>query len=273
MENSPLLPRNMETTGELGRSGDCVVLRIRDKTTNAFFAAKFLDASKPHTGQKFRNEIAFLLALGKDKKLENCVAHYRGLIQWDGCYVMVLDYVWWPTLHAYIKHSETRPSREAGMQFGYRLFWLLAYLQQQHRLVHRDVKPENIFINPTTGDLKLIDFGLAMPLHDARQLGSEYIGSPIYMAPEILRENSRAPYLVAKIDVFSAGMVLWELMDGVHPLRQVVATTPDLMRFYQERCEFDALAFPVEFRDILRNLLHFDFSARPMAYQALRMFK
>jgi serine/threonine-protein kinase ULK/ATG1 len=51
--------------------------------------------------------------------------------------------------------------------------------------MHRDIKPSNILIH--NGVLKLADFGFCKPLKDARDLSQTMLGSPIYMAPEILK--------------------------------------------------------------------------------------
>lgn len=55
----------------------------------------------------------------------------------------------------------------------------------KNNIMHRDIKPSNILIH--NGVLKLADFGFCKPLKDARDLSQTMLGSPIYMAPEILK--------------------------------------------------------------------------------------
>ena len=55
----------------------------------------------------------------------------------------------------------------------------------KNNIMHRDIKPSNILLH--NGVLKLADFGFCKPLKDARDLSQTMLGSPIYMAPEILK--------------------------------------------------------------------------------------
>jgi serine/threonine protein kinase len=88
-------------------------------------------------------------------------------------------------------------------------------------VVHRDLKPDNIFLatNPHGGEVtKLIDFGLSKRLRGGGDLaitaGGRRLGTPFYMAPEQLRGD---PELDERIDVWSAGVVLFEAVAGARP--------------------------------------------------------
>ncbi|KAL6976648.1 Calcium-dependent protein kinase 32 [Sarracenia purpurea var. burkii] len=81
--------------------------------------------------------------------------------------------------------------------------------------MHRDLKPENfLFANKKeTAPLKAIDFGLSIFFKPGERF-NEIVGSPYYMAPEVLKRN----YGV-EIDVWSAGVILYILLCGVPPFR------------------------------------------------------
>ncbi|CAE6023688.1 unnamed protein product [Arabidopsis arenosa] len=83
----------------------------------------------------------------------------------------------------------------------------------EHGVIHRDLKPENfLFSNGTeTAQLKAIDFGLSIFFKPAQRF-NEIVGSPYYMAPEVLRRNYGP-----EIDVWSAGVILYILLCGVPP--------------------------------------------------------
>lgn len=85
-------------------------------------------------------------------------------------------------------------------------------------LVHRDLKPQNLFLTDD-GDLKLLDFGVAMALADTaadtekRQKGFAVFGTPEYMAPEQVAGEA----VDARCDIYSLGCVLYELVTGSRP--------------------------------------------------------
>ncbi|XP_051130547.1 calcium-dependent protein kinase 13-like [Andrographis paniculata] len=86
-------------------------------------------------------------------------------------------------------------------------------LCHNHGVIHRDLKPENfLFANKKENSpLKAIDFGLSIFFKPGERF-SEIVGSPYYMAPEVLRRNYGP-----EIDIWSAGVILYILLCGVPP--------------------------------------------------------
>ncbi|XXX80203.1 protein kinase [Sorangium sp. So ce134] len=79
--------------------------------------------------------------------------------------------------------------------------------------VHRDIKPENLFIMREPRDVKLLDFGLARLSGTPDTLDAQTHGSPLFMAPEQIRDDVPTP----ATDVYALGLIAYEVIAGFHP--------------------------------------------------------
>merc|ERR1712137_262211 len=79
------------------------------------------------------------------------------------------------------------------------------------KLIHRDLKSENLLVN-NSWTCKVADFGIST-VRPTITREMTCIGTPIYMAPEVIKKNKYSE----KADVFSFGMVLWEIFTGCIP--------------------------------------------------------
>lgn len=87
----------------------------------------------------------------------------------------------------------------------------LDFLHAKH-IVHRDIKPENILHN-SRGETKLTDFGISRSLDATIEMAGTQIGTQIYMAPEMCSGDEYS----FSVDIWSYGLVLYELATGVFP--------------------------------------------------------
>ena len=83
-------------------------------------------------------------------------------------------------------------------------------------LIHRDIKPANILLDSESGRAMLTDFGLAIRADDDEHL-HEFAGTPGYMSPEQLRSEGHR--LDGRSDVYSLGVVFYQLLTGERPFR------------------------------------------------------
>lgn len=111
-------------------------------------------------------------------------------------------------LSKYLQYRGSLLEAEA-LHFVFQLLHALRYLHSQD-LIHRDIKPANILITDRL-EVKLCDFGSTSPPGDSKR--SKFCGTLAYMAPEILREK---PY-DCKVDIWSLGIVAFELVHGISP--------------------------------------------------------
>lgn len=137
-----------------------------------------------------------------------------------------------------------------------------------HRLgvAHRDVKPDNILLNDSN-ELKLADFGSAECFREG-QLMNGVVGTPYYVAPEVLAGRDYSE----KVDIWSAGVILYIMLAGVPPFYGDSATE------IFEAVLRGNLRFPTRIfhsvspaaKELIRRMLCKDVSRRFSAEQVLR---
>ncbi len=101
-------------------------------------------------------------------------------------------------------------------------------------IIHRDIKPGNIHVG-SSGNVKIMDFGIArLPSSDLTRAGAR-LGTPVYMSPEQIRGESYDE----RSDMFSTGIVFYELITYIHPFRdKKISKTLDNI-LHQEQFQFD----------------------------------
>jgi serine/threonine protein kinase len=125
---------------------------------------------------------------------------------------LVLEYVPGRSLEQHTSPDTLLPVSEV-LDIAFKCCNALEYAHF-HGLVHRDIKPANLLLRDD-GEVKLTDFGAAMSQKgDVTQLAG-LIGSPAYMSPEQIREEK----LTQQSDMFSLGVVLYELLTGQRPFQ------------------------------------------------------
>ncbi|KAM6985640.1 myosin-IIIb isoform 2-T2 [Aplochiton taeniatus] len=149
---------------------------------------------------------------------------------------------------------------------AYILYGALLGLQHLHnnRIIHRDVKGNNILLT-TEGGVKLVDFGVSAQLTSARLRRNTSVGTPFWMAPEVIACEQQYDYSYdARCDVWSLGITAIELADGDPPLAEM---HPVKALFKIPRNPSPTLRHPEQWS---RSFCHFigqclikDFEARP----------
>ncbi|KAJ3043132.1 Serine/threonine-protein kinase 25 [Rhizophlyctis rosea] len=189
------------------------------------------------------------------------LARYFGSWMWDSKLTIAMEFLGGGTAEDLLKH--TRLNEE---QCAYILRECAKGLEYMHGegKIHRDIKAANILFD-NSGAVKLADFGVAAQL-TARQLQrTTFVGTPLYMAPEIILNQPYGP----KVDVWSLGVMAIELATrkaprcDMHPMDVLYAipTTPSP--------QLDA-SFSPEFRDWVNRCLQKSPETRPMAKDLLQ---
>lgn len=117
-----------------------------------------------------------------------------------------------------------RNNWERLLSFTRKVIEVLHYLHVQKGIAHHDIKPQNIVVDACTGDIKLIDFALAS--EDVAN-SSCFWGTPSYQSPEQLSSTTKT-FDGSKSDIWSFGIMLWELLSFTLPYKPTTTTTTSL---------------------------------------------
>ncbi len=200
----------------IGRGAMAEVYRALDLATQVYVAVKILKKSlsgAPSAKLRFRREGDVQAKL----RHPNIAAVYAtGITEQDEPY-LVVELLRGKTLRSVLK-AETRLSPHRAASYAWQALQGLAVVHESG-VLHRDLKPANIMLEPSPGPIErvaLIDFGFAT-LEGAVKLTMQgvVVGTLTYIAPERLRDELPD----ARSDLYSIGVILFEMLSGAPPFR------------------------------------------------------
>ncbi|HET7522114.1 MAG TPA: Stk1 family PASTA domain-containing Ser/Thr kinase [Bacillales bacterium] len=199
-----------ELLSVVGGGGMAVVYKARDLILDRIVAVKVLRSEFSDDDEfirRFRREARSVASLSHP----NIVNIYDIGDDTNDVYYIVMEYVEGETLKQLIK-------REAPLPLGQALHMMdqitaaISHAHDQH-IVHRDIKPHNILIDEN-GHVKVTDFGIAVAMTSATITHTNSVmGSAHYFSPE----QARGGYADTKSDIYSLGIVLFEMLTGELP--------------------------------------------------------
>jgi serine/threonine-protein kinase len=194
---------------EIGEGGMGTVYLGIDNMLQRHVAVKALKPGislREENMQRFQSEAVTLAKL----RHPNITVLYN-LIRNGENWCMIMEYVDGETLESLLKKRATLTVKEAL----YVIIQTLEGLQHAHGkgVVHRDLKPSNLMLS-TEGEVKIMDFGIArIAGHSRLTRVGQAVGTPQYMSPEQVKGQEGN----AASDIYSLGIVLYELLTGVTP--------------------------------------------------------
>lgn len=212
-----LPPRDMlggayEVIRELGRGGMGIVYLARELATGEERAVKVIHGrflGDEDTVARFVREAHVVMQLQHPQ-----IVRIHSVEQIEGAgLALVMDWVPGRTVKQIIRDEGPMPFAQVERILD-DIADALGYAHARG-IVHRDVKPENIFVDETTGRALLSDFGIARSMHAETNLtlADVVIGTPAYMAPELIDSD----VVDGRSDLYSLGMSGWEMLSGQRP--------------------------------------------------------
>lgn len=204
-----VLGNRYEIVEKVGGGGMSVVYKAKCNVLNRYVAIKVLRhelTSDPDFVEKFKQESLSAASLTHP----NIVNIYDTGIE-DDIYYIVMEYVKGETLKDYIKRKGSLTEQET-INIARQIAEALKHAHS-NKIVHRDIKPHNILLTEE-GIVKVADFGIARASSSSTiNNTSNVIGSVHYFSPE----QARGGYVDEKSDIYSLGIVMYEMITGVVP--------------------------------------------------------
>jgi TolB-like protein/Tfp pilus assembly protein PilF len=231
-----------ELLEEIGRGGQGVVFRARQKSLNRTVALKIIGlgqwATKAHL-KRFRREAEAAASLDHP-----CIVPIYEVGERDGSCYFSMKFVEGGQLDEVVR--QTPMSIRQAAELIAKVARTVHYAHE-HGILHRDIKPGNILLD-VKGEPHLTDFGLARLLESESTVTHtlEVLGTPSYMAPEQAAGNNTK--LTSTTDVYGLGAVLYQLLTGHPPfaggttyetVRLVLETEPRQPRLWNQKIDRD----------------------------------
>jgi len=221
-----ILDGRYEIQEVLGVGGMAIVYRAYDNIDDRPVAVKVLKEeylANEEFRRRFKNESKAIAMLSHPNIVKVYDVSYGERLQY-----IVMEYVEGITLKEYIEQRRVIPWKEA-VHF---LTQILRALQHAHDrgVVHRDVKPQNVMLLHS-GNIKVTDFGIArFTRSETRTMTENAIGSVHYISPE----QARGDLTDGKSDIYSVGVVLYEMLTGELPFQSDSTVSVAIMQLQSE---------------------------------------
>ncbi len=210
----------------VGEGGMARVYKAFDNQENRMVAIKILKEeflSNDEFLRRFKNESKAIAMLSHPNIVNVYDVSFGDLIQY-----IVMEYIEGITLKEYIENQGSLRWKDA-VHFAMQI---LKGLQHAHDkgIVHRDVKPQNIMVL-ADGTIKVTDFGIArFSRSDQRTITDKAIGSVHYISPE----QARGEKTDEKADIYSVGVMLYEMLTGKLPFQAESAVSVAIMQLQRD---------------------------------------
>jgi eukaryotic-like serine/threonine-protein kinase len=204
------LPERYQLKAQAGKGGMGVVYQAVDRETGAQVAVKVLNSRGAIEMARFEQEARVLAELSHPR-----IVRYsdHGMTP-DGSPYIAMEWLDGETLEDRLARGRLGPVEAAQVA---QLVLLALSAAHSRDIVHRDIKPGNIFlVGGKLGDIRVLDFGIARRRLDIKRLTRDgaTVGTPFYTSPEQARGRADVD---GRADIFSLGCVLYEALAGAPP--------------------------------------------------------
>lgn len=221
-----VLGNRYELLEKIGEGGMSEVFKARCNKLNRFVAVKILKkefCNNPDIVEKFKGEATAIATLS-----DNNIVNILDVGTQDDINYIVMEYVKGKTLKDIIKQVG-KMNYETAISVAIQIAKALD-CAHRNKIIHRDVKPQNILVTED-GVMKVTDFGIAKsPTTETITNTSTIMGSAHYLSPE----QAKGTFIDCRTDLYSLGVVLYEMVTGTLPFQADTAVTIALKHLQED---------------------------------------
>ncbi|BFG34995.1 hypothetical protein CerSpe_212690 [Prunus speciosa] len=271
--NFQILNHRFALLNLLGKGGFSEVYKAFDLVEHRYVACKLHGLNAQWSEEKKQSYIRHAI---REYNIHKTLVHHHIVRLWDifeidqNTFCTVLEYCSGKDLDAVLKATPVLPEREARIII-FQIFQGLIYLNKRtQKIIHYDLKPGNVLFDEL-GVAKVTDFGLSKIVENdvgsqGMELTSQGAGTYWYLPPECF-ELSKTPLISSKVDVWSAGILVYQMLFGRRPFGHD-QTQERILRedtiIKARKVEFPSRpAISNEAKDFIRRCLTYNQAERP----------
>lgn len=212
----PVLSNRYAILSLLGNGGYSEVYKAYDLENHIEVACKIHQLNPQWSDTMKDNYIKHTIRenqIHKEINHPKIVRHYDTIEIDNNSFCTVLEYCTGPDLSTYLKIHKALSEKEAKLTISQILSGLEYLNKQQKKIIHYDLKPQNIIFHNM--EIKISDFGLAKIIDnnsDKIELTSQGVGTYWYLPPECFEQGRTPPGISSKVDIWSVGVILYEML-------------------------------------------------------------
>eukprot|EP00128_Syssomonas_multiformis_P007142 Colp12_sorted_trinity150504_noHs@3862 len=205
---------NYAVKQQIGQGGFCYVHKAVHALTADEVAIKVIAKERldPRAVKQMLHEVHILQQLNEPGRHHHGIIKLHEVLDQDDYLYMIMEYCSGGHVRDYIKNLDSF-RRERELRRIFKQIVSAVEFCHSRGIAHRDLKSANMILDGSA-NVRIIDFGLAVQCWEGQKIHGEFPGTLPYAAPELLKRDA---YVPSQVDMWSLGVVLYELAVGSRP--------------------------------------------------------